>query len=80
MFSHSAKMDEAHRKALSAVVSNMSPSEVKDVFAYMRETVDGTRTILPKHGLTVGEFAVAYVLNLPGKPSKKRGTVAVHTA
>jgi hypothetical protein len=71
-------MDEAQRKALSELVSKMSPSEVKDVFAHMR-TVDGTHTILPKHGLTVGEFAVAYVMNLPGKPSKKRSTAAVHT-
>lgn len=69
-------MNEQSRKALSAIVSNMSPTEVKDVFAHIRETADTSHTILPKHGLTVGEFAVAYVINLPGKPSKKR---AVHT-
>lgn len=70
-------MNEQGRKALSAIVSNMSPNEVKDVFAHIRETADTSHSILPKHGLTVGEFAVAYVINLPGKPSKKR---AVHTS
>jgi hypothetical protein len=65
-------MDEAQRKALTTTVKHMSPSEVKDVFAHMRESVDHSSTFFPKHGITSGEFAISYVINLPGKPSKKR--------
>jgi hypothetical protein len=72
-------MNEQHRSALLDIVTHMSPSEVKDVFAHMRDTENIRATFFPRHGFTAGEFAVAYVIHLPGKPSKKKGNArAVH--
>lgn len=60
-------------------VSSMSIRETREVLGVMRDASTAHRLdllehmLIPKYGMTVGEFATAYVLGLPART--KRATV-----
>lgn len=66
--------------AMSNSVHGLRAAEVKDIMAvirtaYLAGDTDVASLYFPRHGLTAGEFATLYVLNMPGKPSKKRSAL-----
>ena len=67
-------MDADCRAALLKRVSSLNMREKRDVFAHMRKQQDWRRLFFPGHGFTAGEFAVAYVIQLPVKSSQKHAS------
>jgi hypothetical protein len=72
-----------HLNAMSNAVHCMRAAEIKEVMALIRteylagpqRAKDVVSAYFPRYGLTAGEFATLYVLNMPGKPSKKRSAL-----
>lgn len=67
-------MDADCRAALIKRVSGLNMREKRDVFACMRKASDWRSLFFPQHGFTAGEFAVAYVIQLPVKLSQKHAS------
>lgn len=75
-----------HLNAMSNAVHAMRAADVKNIMAvirtaYLAAADDDQRAseveslYFPRYGLTAGEFATLYVLNMPGRPSKKRAAL-----
>ena len=67
-------MDAECRAALFKRVDALNMREKRNVFAEMRmhkKQHNAAELFFPGHGFTAGEFAVAYVIQLPVKSQKQ---------
>ena len=64
-------MNDAYPMQLQRRVSTMSIRETREVLSVMRDAavhcdlVQLENMLLPRYGLTVGEFSTAYVISMP---------------
>ena len=71
-------LTRARQDSILYRVREMGVRDIRQCFSQIRAHLPQHKTIadtlLPKYGITIGQFAVAYVLNMPSRVSRSQAT------